>query len=386
MKGPLHTVGFLWCCFLTGVVSDKVLPPENVRLGWKDDLYPELSWTHPNHSMQNCRYHIVSTIKDAGKNYPASFKVNGTDEYWTHQRVPKGGFLHISIQTICSGRISEAVIVGLNDTDIPLSCVIRSSTLTQCTWDPPASAQLSFFYSLGKSFQEISKFDKLRECPHYNSKRTGCDLKMKMKMKVADQAIIVVLNGTLGNGTIRNIYPSKFVPLKLPPLNWTVKDSKEQFLISWTPPEFDSYWEYIISYTKCNNTGSIEISDSTHSRELDRVAECPYRISMRGVVEGIGETEWTPDKHYGAVSVTNPVLFAVVLIPLVLAVLVVLSSLWCMKNKDKLFPKVPQPNSELFKDLINNNNKMNVHNFPFPKEEEEECPVILVLDPNQTPL
>uniref|UniRef100_A0A8C6UG04 Uncharacterized protein n=1 Tax=Neogobius melanostomus TaxID=47308 RepID=A0A8C6UG04_9GOBI len=349
----------------------QVLPPENVRLGWFKDLYEELSWTPPKHS-QGCYYKITSTPRDVQRTESAR---SWSSPWHNAYRIIQGGYLKISIQTVCNSSWSEAVVVGIDDPDFELSCVILSSARTHCSWKPPDSARLSFFYSL-----QISKddMDTLRECPSYNS-TTGCDLQVK-----PNRQINVLLNGTLGNRTIRNVYKFDYLKLSLPPLDWAVEESKEQFLITWTAPEFsDLKWNYKINYTACNNTSYPETQE--RSFKLQRDSECPYRISMRGMTRFSGGTEWTPEKHYDKASGPNPLLFAVVLIPLVLALLVVLTLLGCLKNKDRIFPKVPQPNSELFKDLMTNNNKINLPNFYFPKAEEE-CPVTLVVDPKQPQL
>lgn len=354
------------------------MPPENVTLSWKDELYQQLFWTHPNHSMQNCYYQINSTIKSREGEYFPSW-TNTTSSPWFNYKALNGGFLRVSIQTVCGAKWSEAVFIGLDDPDLQLSCVIKSKTLTRCSWKSLPSAHINFFYKL--------EDDMLLQCPHYNTTRTSCDLQMN-----PEDSLSVLLNGTVQNSTIRNVYQFITVDVSLPPLNWTVKESGQKLLIHWTAPDFDFEWNYIIKYKYCNYTE--ESTTTKLSVTLQRAPGCTYRVSMKGIFSDSAQTEWTAERVFVKVDLDlntdfNPVfdssLLAYLLIPLVLAVLVVLSLLWCRKNKDKVFPKVPRPNSELFKDFINNNNQINVPNINFPKLEEE-CKVILVVDPNQAQL
>lgn len=383
MTGLFHNLGFLWSVILTTVLTEKVLPPENVRLGWREGLYQALTWTPPKHSLHNCQYHINSTIRENGSKKIAFQTKSGTEFNWYEYRALNGGFLNISIQTVCNGSSSEAVFIGLDDPDLKLDCAIRSSSLVHCSWKPPPSAQLSLFYNAAtEPYSEV--FDELRECPQYTELRSGCDLPVTTKHSIQDLSILpinLLLNGTLGNRTIRNVHKIISLKLNLPPLNWTVTESKEKFLINWNPPPFNLNWKYIINYTSCDRPlVSRELSKPPF--EFNREAACSYRITMRGVVLYIGGTEWTKEKYFGAASEPNLLLLAVVLIPMVLTVLVVLTLLWIRKNKDRLWPKVPQPNFKLFEDLMNNNNKTNLH---LPKAEEE-CEVTLVVDPKQPEL
>ncbi|XP_055084981.1 uncharacterized protein LOC117386429 [Periophthalmus magnuspinnatus] len=292
---------------------------------------------------------------------------NPVSSPWQEQRALNGGFVNISIQTVCKGTMSDPVFTALSDPDLHLSCVIKSSKLISCSWKPHSSAHISFFYNLFDGNVDDDSHP-LRECSHYtDSTRTGCDLRVNTYQFTQ---INVLLNGTADNRTIRNIYQLSALPLRLSPLNWTVKPSREQFHISWTPPEFSNVvWKYFIKYIDCTNTPVIKEIATGLSAELNRIPECSYNISIKGVVEENGGTEWTLDKHYDAVSGLNPMMFAVILIPLLMAALVVLSLIWCMKNKSKIFPKVPQPNPELFKDILNN--KINTLDFYITKSEEE---------------
>ncbi|KAK7910135.1 hypothetical protein WMY93_014819 [Mugilogobius chulae] len=371
MTGHLHYVGFLLCCSLTSVSSIKVFPPQNVTLGWTDGLYQQLFWTPPKHSEANCSYQVNSTIR-GGKEYPST--KTQTSPPWDEYRVMNGGFVNISIQTVCDGTKSDPVIVTVDDPDLHLSCLILSSSLTRCSWKPPSSAvDIRFFYNLEDPNSDDSiPTPPLQECPLYTN-GTTCDLQMK-----PTQELKVLLNGTANTRTIRNIYQFSSLQLRLRPLNWTIRESKEQFHISWTAPEFDLDWKYIIKYIVCNETLKKEVPSGL-SAELDRMPDCSYQISVRAVTVN-GVTEWTTFRRFDAVPSSNFMPLAVVLIPLSMALLVILFLMWCMKNKRKMFPKVPQPNPELFKDILNNNNKVYIPDFYSPSMEEE-CHVTLVVDP-----
>ncbi|XP_072315390.1 uncharacterized protein [Eucyclogobius newberryi] len=372
MTGLFHKVGFLLYCFLTTAVPLKVLPPENVHLGWKNGLYQELSWSPPKQSGKHCSYQINSTKKYEGQEGTSFVNIEHS-LYWHDEKVLNGGFLNMSIQTVCNGTMSDPVFVTLNDPDLQLWCIILSSNLTRCYWKPPSSADIRFFYNSDGDDNNVSV--PLQECPLYtNNIRTGCDLPVD-----PEEPLNVLLNGTANNRTIRNIHHFEFLKLKLAPLNWTVKESKKEFHISWTPPEFPNYrWKYYINYTACSYTKDLEIVTGL-SAVLPRSPECSYDISMRAVVEYNGGTEWTRNKHYDAISGRDYILFAVILIPLLMAVLVILSLVWCMKNRENIFPKVPQPNPELFNDILNNNNKISISNFYMTKVEEE-CHLTVMVD------
>ncbi|KAJ0055912.1 hypothetical protein NL108_015608 [Boleophthalmus pectinirostris] len=357
----------LLCTFTLTSASPKVLPPENVRLVWLDDFYPELWWTNPKQPVDNCKYHIRSTIWKEGDFALAT--ATRSSPPWPERREINGGFLNISIQTVCGNVTSERVFTGLNDQSLGLSCAIKSSAITRCSWKPlreAPTANISFFYDLLDSDEEGDAPFKFRECPRY-ADRTTCHLRMNLT-----QQLSVLLKATVGGRIVRNVYQLTTVPLNLYPLNWTIKATGELFHISWPPPEFAD-WTYEIKYTECSETLSKESSGL--SAELYRRPECSYSITMRGVSGSNGDTEWTPEERFDAVPVFNPMLFAVVVIPLLMAALVVLCLLWCMKHKDIIYPKVPQPNPELFKDILNNN-----IDFFIPKIEEE-CDVSLVVRP-----
>lgn len=394
MSGLFHNLGLVWCLFLTTALSDQVLPPENVRLSWIEGLYQKLTWTPPQHSLHNCHYNITSTVKIDGSERPASYKVRpGTQPEknllsWKEISRPlNGGFINVSIQTVCNGLSSKAVFDGINDEDLELDCAVRSSSLVHCSWKSPPSAQLRFFYNAALE-PTSSRYDDLRECPHYTERRSGCDLPVKTRLSRHDLSVLPVnllLNGTLYNRTIRNIHHITSLKMKLPPLDWTVTDYKEKFIINWTLPPFDLNWIYLINYTACDNTW-VRREKPEPPFELKREANCSYRFSMRALVDVGGEekggTEWTTEKRFGAVSDPNLAVLAAVLVPLVLAVLVVLTLFWCWRNKDRIWPKVPQPNPNILQDLLNNNNKTSFHS----PRVDEECVVTLVIDPKKTEL
>uniref|UniRef100_A0AAV2KR03 Ig-like domain-containing protein n=1 Tax=Knipowitschia caucasica TaxID=637954 RepID=A0AAV2KR03_KNICA len=346
--------------------GSKVLPPENVELLWAG-LYPELSWTPPTDSEENCSYSASFTVRDGNTEHHQDL---GSSPFQV-KRPLNGGFLNVSIQTVCGDRESAPAFVFFHDPDLPLSCLRKSRKIIHCSWKSDPSAHIRLFYSFPVSDDDMAP---LRECPDYNE-QNECELPQER----LNEQLNVILNGTYNNRTVTNNHEIINLKWVLSPLTWNITASSDQFVISWRPPSgFDRFsWKYFLRFTACADTEEIEVSGL--SMTLRRSPECAYSISMRAIRDqkDNGWTEWTPEEAFEAVSSFNPMVLATVLVPLVLMVLVVLFLAWCIRNKKRVFPKVPQPNPELFKDILNNNNKMHMPDFYLPKVDEE-CQVTLV--------
>lgn len=164
-----------------------------------------------------------------------------------------------------------------------------------------------------------------------------------------------------------------------PPLNWTVVEVGDAFNISWIPPDVLGLdlWKFRINYTECGENKSVLIPHRT-SHQLPRVAHCQYHMAIKAVYKEHG-TEWSDKKYFGADP--NAVVYVVfILIPLMFAGLAVLAFVCCRRNKESIFPKVPEPR-DLLSDISDNNNKITVRNLYVPAKEEEDCKITLVIDP-----
>ncbi|XP_070786347.1 uncharacterized protein [Enoplosus armatus] len=266
-----------------------------------------------------------------------------------------------------------------------LQCYITSSKHSRCSWLPASHVpDFGFFYRLSNEDGSKSIHDNslplLRECPRYidtGGVRTGCDLQANFT-----QAIHVLFNGTLNNTLVRNTF-KKWVKddVRPPPLNWTVTKTGEKFIITWIPPDFVdlSHWTFVIDYTECKTPKVKTVEDET-SLHLDLVPHCQYCMAIRAKeTRGKGETRESNTTCFDADTDPNALVYVAVIIPLMFAGLAALAFVCCRKNKENIFPKVPEPR-DLLSDISNNNNKITVRNLYVPAEEEDSCKITLVMD------
>ncbi|KAF1380417.1 hypothetical protein PFLUV_G00163520 [Perca fluviatilis] len=255
-----------------------------------------------------------------------------------------------------------------------VQCYIHSANQAHCSWVPCSPApDLKFYYQLwNESFSDPVDSPVL-QCSEYrypDGVRTGFDLKANIF-----QSIVILINGTLNNAMkpLEKIFFSENV--RPPALNWTVTKTGDQFLISWTPPDIPATWTYVINYTECNESKTKEVEKNETSLAL--VPHCPYSIKIKATCSG-GWTPWSDVKYFDVG--TSPWVYAGIVVPLVFAGLAVLVFVCFRKNKERIFPKVPQPR-DLISDIYDNNNKSTVCNLYIPAKEEDNCKITLVEEP-----
>ncbi|XP_060887067.1 granulocyte-macrophage colony-stimulating factor receptor subunit alpha-like [Labrus mixtus] len=374
------------CCLFFGVelLTCQVLPPQNVTLTWPKDFWPRLSWAPPPHSMKNCQYEVITRKKDGG----IDGKSYSNNTSWSARRVMEGGVLKLALGTVCNGTESVKVEIRSDYKDLvkDLQCFIKSSTLTNCTWlHATKTSDLRFFYMFAnndpnKSLDDKSQWTPLVECSAYRDVggiRTGCDLQAK-----PTQTLFMLLNGTLDNEPVRNTFKKRLLNFVRPPaLNWTVIKAENDFIINWIPPDvFPLNSEFYIQYTECGKLKPQRSANGVTSLKLPRLSHCQYGISIQAKTDE-NETPWTEEKYFSADTDPNAILYAVVIIPLMCAGLAVLAVVCCRKNKEALFPKIPEPRDLISEIFSNNNNKSVIHKLYIPAEEEENCKITLVMDP-----
>ncbi|XP_030017574.1 granulocyte-macrophage colony-stimulating factor receptor subunit alpha-like [Sphaeramia orbicularis] len=385
MTRTLQSVGFflIVCVFSTaGAQTAQDTLQQYISLTWANGMFPEICWLPPPEKpVQNGKYQIcVSTKKD---NITYSVDITSKKNCTNKKTIMSGGFVQFFVNTSCSERKNKPAVINYNDPDLVKTsdCVIHSSSLTHCSWQPAPDAppDLSFFYTLADESGNSLDISPIQECPSYtrtNKIRTGCNLKMK-----TSESINYLLNGTVHNKPVRNTYRITTLHVKPPPPNWTVTKTANEFNISWIPPDLfrPSDWNFFIKYTRCDQPPIEEKMPEESYWILKRESSCQYRISIRAETNADrGGTEWSQEKIFDAD--TNLLLFAAIIIPLGLAVVVVLTLVCCRKNKENLFPKVPVPR-DLLSDISENNNKITVGNLYCPEKEEEDCKITLVIDP-----
>ncbi|XP_069015257.1 interleukin-13 receptor subunit alpha-1-like isoform X2 [Embiotoca jacksoni] len=350
------------------------LSPQNVSVVWTGDFNPEWSWP----PMTNCTH----TVETKTKNKGSGQKHNNQTSPWRLERMMDGGFLYWSISTDCDGVHSE-VVLNFNDSDLVtgLKCTSYPANRIQCSWSPAGhTLDLGFFYQLVTECSGKTPVSpETRECPSYrftDGVKTGCDLKA-----TTCEAIYILFNGTQNNTLLRNTF-HKILLYDVRPstLQFTLKKNGTTLNVSWTPPDMFRLenWMFRINYTECNENKS-EVVEGVTFYQLLLAPHCAYNITVRAESEK-GHTLWSENQYFDADADSNTFVYAAVFIPLVIAGLAVLMFVCWRKNKNNIFPEVPQP-VNLIDEISDNNNKSTLFNLYVQSEEEETCKITLVTDP-----
>ncbi|XP_068163950.1 interleukin-13 receptor subunit alpha-1-like isoform X2 [Antennarius striatus] len=367
--------------FPKNLFTGKISPPQNLTLQWITDFYPYLSWAPPNHSMSDCKYKVeIRPFNNSEDNKSSS---NTREPRWTEHIVMEGGFLNLSVKTVCKEKESKQVFRYLKDPELvrDLQCSIHTSKQTSCSWTPAHLVpDLSFFYKLvyedGRTRSDDQTLSWVQACSSYtytNGVRTGCNFQAKIT-----QDVLILVNGTVNNRTVKNTFRKALHNnVKPPPLEWEVEKTATKFLISWIAPEISNppKWKFIINITECGKKLPSEEVEKT-KYDLPLQSHCPYRMSVRAKAWR-SETPWSKEKYFSADRDPNAFLYAIIFVALTAAILGAMSLMFLMKYKKTIFPKVPQP-----RDLLSdsdNNNKVMLPSF-YSLAEEENCEITLVID------
>ncbi|XP_028998161.1 interleukin-13 receptor subunit alpha-1 [Betta splendens] len=363
------------CLFLSAASrAGKISPPRNLSLTWLSEFEPHLSWAPPEHSMEDCEYRVRFHSREV------TVKTNT----WTSWVVMDRGFLPLSVTTECNGRPSEPAARDVRNPELVKSwrCYIRSRDRSYCSWEPAADApHARFYYRLQKQGPDSGAGDSssLRECGTYryhDDGTRGCEIEAGDPYR-----IYIVVNATQNGSSVWNTFQKAlFTEVRPAALNWTVHKTQDWFHISWSPPDVFNeeeafLWTYWINYTECGNTTKLEVHQTQH--RLRREPRCPYRIRIKAHSER-GESPWSDEERFDADP--SPAVYAAVVVPLLFACVAALVCACCRRNKENLFPKIPQPR-DLLSDIVDNNNKSPVCNMYVPAVEEESCKITLVIDP-----
>uniref|UniRef100_UPI0037E77CD8 interleukin-13 receptor subunit alpha-1 n=1 Tax=Semicossyphus pulcher TaxID=241346 RepID=UPI0037E77CD8 len=366
-------------------LTGQILPPQNLSLLWPSDFYPRLSWSPPPHSMENCTYEVKTITNEM---YGDKIHPYHTGTHWTSFIFMEGGFLQVSVETVCGGTKSEPVTINTSYPELvtDLDCCIHSSKQTNCTWrNARDTPDLRFFYRLlNEDFSESAGIKypppAVKECSLYKFQgdvKNGCSLKAKIP-----QSILVLVNGTVNNKLVRNTFRKTLKCVRLPALDWNVTKTKDNFIINWMPPDIInlSEWKFTIEYHECNKIKK-KFVDGKTTEKLDRLSHCSYKMTIQGTTGDNGKTELSEAVYFDAdPDQPNALVYAAIIIPLMFVCLAAFAFVCCRKNKENIFPKIPVPR-DLLSDISDNNNKSTVHNLYVPAEEEENCKITLVMDP-----
>ncbi|XP_033466295.1 interleukin-13 receptor subunit alpha-1-like [Epinephelus lanceolatus] len=357
----------------------QILQLQNVSLQWINDFQTQVSWA----PVGNCSYY----------GYLKSSRQSNIANPWQKYVVMEGGSLQLTVEATCNGSRTYKATINRTYPDLvrDLQCYLYAENKTRCSWNPvsPHVPDFKFFYRLiNEAFTASAdlkpSFD-VKECSlyHFNAEgvKTGCDLDAGIHNNID-----ISFNGTLNNMLARNTFKIKLIDnVRHPALKWTVTKTGNKFNMRWTPPVIRGLnWMFELKYTKCNETQTHEIKGGETSFELHADPNCPYSMAIRAVAKTNSDNRrkipWSEEKHFGADTVPNGWLYAAIIIPVMFGVLAVLMFVCFKKNKENIFPKVPEPR-DLLTDISDNNNKYNVHNLYIQAEEEETCKITLLVDP-----
>lgn len=360
---------FVLSCVFFVVKSQTVLQPQDVSLKWTSDFKPQLSWS----PVENCSYEV---------DFPDKTTYICHLPTWSNYTVMEGGTLHCTVVTICNGVSSQPFIVNQTYPELVrnLSCYIQSSQKTHCSWLPASPGlDLPFFYRLSTEDGSVSR-DKnvitpLLECSAYTRTegiRTGCDLQARVT-----QAIDILFKDTWNNMPARNTFRRDlFLSVKLDPLRLNATKMGNKVIITFTPPDIDlGDWTFFIKYNECNVEKN-QITQIETVATLELLPHCRYCFAIKAE-SNKKETPWSKEECFDAETDPNAWVFAAIVIPLVCVCLAALTFVCFRKNKDTIFPKVPVPR-DFLSDISNNNNKSNLY---IPREEDDNCKITLVIDP-----
>ncbi|XP_035004392.1 uncharacterized protein LOC118102383 isoform X2 [Hippoglossus stenolepis] len=300
-------------------------------------------------------------------------------------------FLKLSVQTVCDEGKSKSTVLDGSYPEMVRNVKVYwySAENASVFWEPAVPGTVvDFFYRLLK--QNLSRpccdpLPSLQECSSYSfteGVRTGCELQVDLM-----QSIQILFKGTENKKLFRNtfeMWPLKDFIVKLPPLEWTVTKTVNTFNINWiTPRTRDHFKKFVLNITECETLMAIPITTEIEqtSTEWTVKPHCRYHMTMQAVYK-VFTTPWSEEKSFDADADPNAYLYAVVLIPLMLAGLTALTFVCCREHiwkKNHIFPKVPQPR-DFLTDISDSNNKSTVGYLYFPAEEEN-CTISLVLEP-----
>ncbi|XP_078137854.1 interleukin-13 receptor subunit alpha-1-like [Centroberyx gerrardi] len=387
MKRMCKSLLFVFGCVVLTVGSQtgQILPPRNLSLSWMNEFQPKFSWAPPENLGEGCSY-FVHSVKLQRNEIHHNLSYNHTN-YWF------GTFLDFSVQTVCNGHRSEPAVLSITYPELvkDVKCSYHTQRLTNCSWKPASHVpDLQLIYRLQHRIKSNTYiFEKCSDYVYKDGVKTGC----RLHTDTALRSVYMLFNGTLNNTSVKNTVWIKADDCVYPPaLNWTVIKAKNQFNISWTPPDiFDpSTWWYTLKYTECGVEKKSEPQEGGTSMTLEYRSHCAYNISIKATKNSCG-TPWSKEEYFGT-SVTDPVvdqeegpvIYAAIIIPLMFTALAALTFVCIRKHKDKIFPKVPEPR-DLLRDIFDSNNDTNPVGQLYVPAQEEDCKITLVVDSPHTP-
>ncbi|XP_008433252.1 interleukin-13 receptor subunit alpha-1 [Poecilia reticulata] len=371
----LEFVAFI-CLFLAAkTTTEQILPPQNLSLRWINEFTPELTWEPPPNSMANCYYDGMMKQNHEGK---LKFKPQGKSKSYTKDNLYMGGgLLSYSLQTVCHNNRSQPAVLNIFYPDLvkSLDFYMISAKRGHCSWSPVITTpELRFFYQLNDRSPNNSTTEILQECSSYtytDGLKSGCNLDATTKMNIR-----MLFNATVNNTVVRNTFNWEELKVKPPAPIWTVKENKNNFNISWTPPDMLSLrsWTFQINYNECEQKGERSVPENT-SFELQRSPNCRYCIWIQATSKS-GNSLPTDEKCFDP---DRGSFLVYVVVAALVVTLAVISIACLLRNKKHIFPKIPVP-SNIFKDVIENNNESFFRKLYVPPEEQENCTVTVVRD------
>uniref|UniRef100_A0A096M7Q4 Uncharacterized LOC103140605 n=1 Tax=Poecilia formosa TaxID=48698 RepID=A0A096M7Q4_POEFO len=374
----LEFVAFI-CLFLAAkTTTEQILPPQNLSLHWIDEFNAELTWEPPPHSVVNCSYR--GKVEQDHETRQGEFTSYTMKNHYTER-----GLKSYSLQTVCHDKRSQPAVLNTfypEDLVKSFDFYIISAKQGHCSWSPVITTpELRFFYHLPNKSNHSAEIQECSSYTYTDGVKSGCNLDATTRM-----AIRMLFNATVNNTVVRNTFfwDDLKGKVKPPAPEWTVKKNKNNFTISWTPPDvlrLES-WTFQINYNECEKTNQRPVAGTTSSK-LERSSNCRYCIWIQATSE-FGNSLPTDEKCFGTVVFLHPDRGSYLVYVVIAALVVTLAaiSIACLlRNGKRIFPKIPVP-SNFFKDVIENDNEVKsfFRKLYVPPEEQENCTITVVRD------
>ncbi|XP_056317127.1 interleukin-13 receptor subunit alpha-1 isoform X1 [Danio aesculapii] len=352
-----------------GVESMSELPPpKNLNFKWETPFTLNLTWDKPEDLDPEClvNYTIsVSSSQICSNNNIDKRRVAANKVLLNVSNV---NGLCINVTTNldnCGDRRSPPKIITIPAPPVLLVTdrdFAYSHDQLKCTWRPAVDVKdLGFYYW----YKREPPLESLIRCiPDETMKMGGCVIHNTHLKDINVFGHMFYLfngtyNGTVVNNTFKDENVKQYVRLKKPQL--TVQRVGDSLMFQTNASDLDEFekgcYKYNYTYSECGKESrnfTELINKSTHQYD----PYCKYRARVQIHFSndcGRGFSELSDEVYYGENSNPNtPALLALIIIPLMVSCCLIVSLVLLRRNKDILFPKVPDP-SLFFKEMLNSN-------------------------------
>lgn len=349
-----------------GVESMSELPPpKNLNFKWETPFTLNLSWDKPEDLDPECLVNYTISVSSSQVcSYDKSEKRRvATNKVFLNVSNVNGLCINVTTNfDNCGERRSAPKIITIPPPPVLLvkdRDFAYSHDKLKCTWRPAIDVKdLGFYYW----YKRDPPLESLIQCiPDETIKMGGCVIHNKFLKDINVFSEMFYLfngtyNGTVVNNTFRDESANQYVRLKKPQL--TVQRIGDSLIFQTNASDLDEFEESCYDY---NYTYSVCGKESLFSKRINKTTQqydpsCKYRARVQIHFSnncGQGFSEMSNEVEYGENSNPNtPALLALIIIPLMVSCCLIVSLVLLRRNKDILFPKVPDP-SLFFKEMLN---------------------------------